>query len=178
MGATRSGSAGVKVEVFGCKVEPAESKLPWAGLNQPEGCVLSDHVVTIPSHFGRQSVSCQVCVSASGMVTASGITDAYVEQWTIDLNSDKHVSMRAHLESDEDLIARAQALLEDTNMANVGTEEDRHRRKEVADTEPEWKKAGPPLKPGFVIWKALYSLISDDFTLTLVWRVSRCSSCP
>jgi hypothetical protein len=60
----------------------------------------------------------------------------------------------------EDLIADAPAdgkvgelSVEDSNMANVGTEVDRQRRKEVAQGEPEWKHAGPPLKPGIVIWR-------------------------
>jgi len=43
--------------------------------------------------------------------------------------------------------------LEDSNMANVGTKEDRDRRMAVAMAEPEWQKAGPPTKPGAVIWR-------------------------
>lgn len=43
--------------------------------------------------------------------------------------------------------------LEDTNMANVGTNEDRDRRRAVAMGEPCWKEAGPPPRPGTLIWR-------------------------
>eukprot|EP00918_Siedleckia_nematoides_P079469 GHVU01174054.1.p1 GENE.GHVU01174054.1~~GHVU01174054.1.p1 ORF type:complete len:189 (+),score=34.33 GHVU01174054.1:42-608(+) len=41
--------------------------------------------------------------------------------------------------------------IEDTNMAGVGSEEDRAQRKAAAETDPEWKGAGKA--PGIEVWR-------------------------